>query len=101
MCVSISIIGVGYCGENAPVDDLPGCFQGSWAYHGDDGGMFTGTGLMRTSSRDFGDSGKYSAGDVVGVGLDLLTGEGFCTLNGEKRDVGEHCAPFPPCRKAS
>jgi hypothetical protein len=89
------MLGVGYCGENVPRNQMPGSFRGSWAYHGDDGELFIENEDGSAPSRDFGDAGTYSAGDVVGVGLDLETGEGFCTLNGERRDVGEHCLSCP------
>jgi hypothetical protein len=87
---------VGYCGENVLEDRMPGWYHGSWAYNGYAGKLFVENGKGSAPSRDFGDAGTYSAGDVVGVGLDLETGEGFCTLNGKRRDVGEHCLSPPP-----
>lgn len=74
---------------------MPGWFEGSWAYHGDDGKLFLESGHPGISpSADFGTKGKYGAGQVVGVGLDLETGEGFCTKDGVKLDMGKLWEPF-------
>jgi hypothetical protein len=72
---------------------MPGWHRFSWAYHGDDGRLFINNADERMPSAipspDFGIRGKFSAVEVVGVGLNLETGEGFVTLNGERRDVGK------------
>lgn len=73
---------------------MPGWYFMSWGYHGDDGRLFVNNGegdLVETTepSSHFGAPGRFSSPDVVGVGINLETGEGFVTLNGEKRNVGE------------
>jgi Ran-binding protein 9/10 len=73
-----------------PEDQMPGWFPGSWAYHGDDGCLFVGTFWGNAPTSDFGEAGEFHVNDVVGVGLNLVTGEGFCTLNGQRQDVGEY-----------
>lgn len=56
---------------------MPGWFNGSWGYHGDDGKKFAGT-------ASFGDdySQTYGVGDTVGCGVDE-GGSLFYTKNGE------------------
>ncbi|KAJ4185971.1 hypothetical protein NW759_016963 [Fusarium solani] len=83
------ILGLGFCGEAIGGDQMPGWFDGSWAYHGDDGKLFIGPGYGLVPTSDFGAPGEFGAGDVVGAGLNLETGEGFCTLNGKKMNMGE------------
>ncbi|KAK7422447.1 hypothetical protein QQZ08_009499 [Neonectria magnoliae] len=83
------ILGLGFCGEDIGRNQMPGWFDGSWAYHGDNGKLFIGSdyeGVVPTP--DFGAPGEFSAGDVVGACLNLETGEGFCTLNGKKMNMG-------------
>ncbi|KAK7432976.1 hypothetical protein QQZ08_000447 [Neonectria magnoliae] len=82
------ILGLGFCDDEAPMDRMPGWFEGSWGYHGDDGNFFMEHGRGSAPTPDFGPSAAYSAGDIAGVGMNLETGEGFCTLNGKRRDVG-------------
>ena len=53
----------------------------TWAYHGDDGGIYLG------SSSPLVIYGAYSQGDVVGCGIDNQN-ELFFTKNG-KRFIGE------------
>ncbi|KAF2450262.1 hypothetical protein P171DRAFT_438940 [Karstenula rhodostoma CBS 690.94] len=60
-----------------------------FAYHGDDGALFVNTGEEREiSNTEYVPGGLYGAGDTVGFGLNLKTGEGFVTRNGEKMDLG-------------
>ncbi|KAK7420800.1 hypothetical protein QQX98_002604 [Neonectria punicea] len=82
------ILGLGFCDDQAPTIGMPGWFTGSWGYHGDDGYFFIESGQGFAPTGDFGPSAAYAAGDVAGVGMNLETGEGFCTLNGKRRDVG-------------
>lgn len=67
---------------------MPGWFDGSWAYHGDDGVLFIESGNGVAPTPDSGAPGEFGAGDVVGACLNLETGEGFCTLNGKKMNMG-------------
>ncbi|CAG9996190.1 unnamed protein product [Clonostachys byssicola] len=66
---------------------MPGWFRRSWAYHGDDGKFFIDTDFGDIPSADFGDSGKFGQGDIVGVGLDMKSGHKFCTRNGKRLDM--------------
>lgn len=38
---------------------------------------------------EFGTPARFQAGDVVGFGLDMITGEGYCTLNGRRLSMGK------------
>lgn len=69
---------------------MPGLSEGSWGYNGDDGRLFVDGDLGREVTRPtVTDSPAcFKAGDTVGCGLDMSTGDGFCTLNGEKLDIG-------------
>ncbi|KAH7146763.1 ankyrin repeat-containing domain protein, partial [Dactylonectria estremocensis] len=82
------ILGLGFCGEDIGRDQMPGWFDGSWAYRGDDGMLFIESGRGVAPAPDFGAPGEFGAGDVVGACLNLETGEGFCTLNGKKMNMG-------------
>lgn len=84
---------VGLSGSNFPLAGgvLPGWTKDSWAYHGDDGGLFHASGTMlHRYGPPFGGSGSScrpelpgaAAGDVVGCGLDHRRGSVFFTLNG-------------------
>jgi hypothetical protein len=57
---------------------MPGWDSTSYAYHGDDGGIFHGAGEME---RRFGPS--FGKGDTVGCGIDYVNGGIFFTLNGK------------------
>lgn len=56
---------------------MPGWDALSYGYHGDDGGIFNGSGNML---RRFGPS--FGQGDTVGCGVDFCKGGIFFTLNG-------------------
>lgn len=69
---------------------MPGWYESSFAYHGDDGELFINFEEMGQSpSNDFGSQGKYGVGDTVGAGINTVTGQGFFTLNGKRLDIGE------------
>ncbi|KAI8655590.1 Protein SSH4 [Fusarium keratoplasticum] len=82
------IFGIGFCRLNDSDDQMPGWFKGSWGYHGDNGKLFIESRTGATPSSDFADSGKLKSGDVVGVCLNVNTGQGFCTRNGKKLNMG-------------
>lgn len=67
---------------------MPGMSEGSWGYHGDDGRLYIDDNFGRQVTRVSGKRGRFQAGDVVGCGLNMRTGDGFCTLNGEKLNTG-------------
>ncbi len=79
---------LGFCDEKRQDDRLPGWERGSWGYHGDDGRLFVESSTGSEPTADFGDAGKFHSRDVVGCGLDMKTGEGFCTRNGKRLDMG-------------
>lgn len=85
-----SFICIGFCGTDTSDGKCLGWFQRSWAYHGDDGNLFIESGNGVVPSDDFGSAGIYSKGDIVGAGLNMKTGQGFCTLNGTRLDMGEY-----------
>lgn len=68
---------------------MPGWFKGSWGYHGGNGKLFIESRTGAAPSSDFGHSGKFKSGDVVGVCLNVNTGQGFCTRNGRKLNMGK------------
>lgn len=72
---------------------MPGWSNGSWAFHGDDGRMFIEDPWNGDKpSDDFGlEAAAYGdrVGVIVGVGLDMRTGKGFCTLDGRRLDMGD------------
>lgn len=71
-------IGVGLCGKDVRLGKMPGWEKNSWGYHGDDGMLFLESG--RTGHK-YGP--KYTTGDVVGCGVDIVNRLVFFTKNGE------------------
>ncbi|KAH7002810.1 hypothetical protein EDB82DRAFT_518881 [Fusarium venenatum] len=69
---------VGFCQSDDPENNLPGWHEGSFAYHGDDGGFYV--------SNAEGDGQKsdetFEENDIVGCGLNFETGYGYRTKNG-------------------
>ncbi|SPJ88726.1 uncharacterized protein FTOL_12620 [Fusarium torulosum] len=81
------IVGIGFCGANNDKNEFPGWRHRSWGYHGNDGGLYI-EGNQANPSSDFGESGTFASGDVVGVCLNTETGQGFCTRNGKMLKMG-------------
>ncbi|KAK0616888.1 ankyrin repeat-containing domain protein [Immersiella caudata] len=84
------IVAVGFCTIGGGVIDFPGWLPKptalqakSWAYHGDDGGIYrsTGTGYADEFLK------HYGPGDTIGCGVDLAKREVWWTRNGVKLDA--------------
>ncbi|WXC67156.1 hypothetical protein SNK03_012925 [Fusarium graminearum] len=81
-------LGIGFCGSSNNDRDMPGWRDRSWGYHGDDGNLFIEAGRGTEPSKDFGANGQFRSNDVVGVCLNMKTGDGFCTRNGKRLNMG-------------
>jgi SPRY domain len=79
-----SSIGIGFSSKTVPLSRLPGWEPESWAYHGDDGHSF----CCQNSGKHYGP--PFTAGDVIGCGVNFRTGSAFFTKN------GDHLGWFPP-----
>ncbi|KAJ3540951.1 hypothetical protein NM208_g4824 [Fusarium decemcellulare] len=82
------LLGVGFCGSGSRDDQMPGWFPRSWGYHGDDGKLYIESGSSYSPSPEFGPAGVFGSGDVVGACLNMETGQGFCTRNGTRLNMG-------------
>ena len=72
----VRMIGVGFSSAKASLDKLPGWELESWAYHGDDGKSF----CCQNTGVPYGPT--FTAGDVVGCGINFMSGTAFFTKNG-------------------
>jgi hypothetical protein len=79
-----SSIGIGFSSKTVPLSRLPGWEPESWAYHGDDGHSF----CCQNSGKHYGP--PFTAGDVIGCGVNFRTGSAFFTKN------GDHLGSFTP-----
>lgn len=70
------MIGVGFSGPKVALSRIPGWEPDSYAYHGDDGQIFSNT----TSGKAYGP--KFGTLDVIGCGLNFRTNTAFFTKNG-------------------
>ncbi|KAG0646060.1 Ran-binding 9 [Hyphodiscus hymeniophilus] len=70
-------IGIGFSSKSVPLSRLPGWEPESWAYHGDDGNSF----CCQTSGKHYGP--PFTAGDIIGCGVNFRTGSAFFTKNGD------------------
>ncbi|OLY85515.1 Ran-binding protein 10 [Smittium mucronatum] len=69
-------IGVGFTGLKVSLNRLPGWDLDSWGYHGDDGNSF----ISNSSGKPYGP--KFTAGDIIGCGVNFVTQEIFFVKNG-------------------
>ena len=70
------MIGVGFSGPTTSLERLPGWEPNSWAYHGDDGKSF----CCQSHGKTYGPT--FTSGDVIGCGVNFMTGCAFFTKNG-------------------
>ncbi|CAE7219577.1 hypothetical protein PTNB73_09874 [Pyrenophora teres f. teres] len=70
------MIGIGFSGPKVALSRIPGWEPDSYAYHGDDGQVFSNT----TSGRSYGP--KFGTLDVIGCGINFRTNTAFFTKNG-------------------
>lgn len=70
------MIGVGFSGAKVALSRIPGWEPDSYAYHGDDGQVFSNT----TSGKNYGP--KFGTLDVIGCGINFRTNTAFFTKNG-------------------
>lgn len=85
---SRSSIGIGFSGKNVPLSRLPGWEPESWAYHGDDGHSFG----CQSAGKHYGP--PFSAGDIVGCGVNFRTASAFFTKNGDHLGSYLHLRPL-------
>ncbi|KAI1503601.1 hypothetical protein F5X99DRAFT_406916 [Biscogniauxia marginata] len=81
-CPETKICAVGFCPASIPDDSFLGWNPGSWAYRGDNGGLYMESDRPHIKDADQ----RYGEGDVVGCGLNVQTGEGYYTLNSKILD---------------
>lgn len=79
------MIGIGFSGPKVALSRIPGWEPDSYAYHGDDGQVFSNT----TSGKSYGP--KFGTLDVIGCGINFRTNTAFFTKNGHM--LGNLCTP--------
>ncbi|KAI8933594.1 hypothetical protein NX059_009324 [Plenodomus lindquistii] len=88
------MIGLGFSGPKVALSRIPGWEPDSFAYHGDDGQVFSNT----TSGKAYGP--KFGTLDVIGCGINFRTNTAFFTKNGHMlgiafRDLKPNMQYFP------
>jgi hypothetical protein len=78
------MIGVGFSGPKVALSRIPGWEPDSFAYHGDDGQIFSNT----TSGKAYGQ--KFTTLDVIGCGINFRTNTAFFTKNGQMLGMCKH-----------
>ncbi|KAI0440672.1 concanavalin A-like lectin/glucanase domain-containing protein [Xylaria telfairii] len=91
---------IGFVAKNTSLARPPGWEQESWGYHGDDGDIYSG-GNVGKKYKDT----TFSAGDVIGCGINFRTGHAFFTKNGTNlgpafRDIRGKLYPVVGIKKA-
>jgi hypothetical protein len=79
------MIGVGFSGPKVALSRIPGWEPDSYAYHGDDGQIFSNT----TSGKTYGP--KFGTLDVIGCGINFRTNTAFFTKNGHMQGEYADC----------
>ena len=72
-----SIVSVGFSGDKAALEKLPGWEPDSWGYHSDDGKIYICGGPGGKIYSD-----PFNSMDVIGCGINFRTNEAFFTKNG-------------------
>lgn len=70
------LVGIGFSTSKVQLNRLPGWESESYAYHGDDGCVFTSS----STGKVYGP--RYCSQDVIGCGINFRTGTCFFTKNG-------------------
>ncbi|GAP84651.1 putative ran-binding protein [Rosellinia necatrix] len=91
---------VGFAAKNVSLARPPGWDQESWGYHGDDGELYSGGNVGKKYNET-----TFSAGDIVGCGVNFRTGQAFFTKNGKNlgpafRDIKGKLYPVVGIKKA-
>ncbi|TGJ78781.1 hypothetical protein E0Z10_g9986 [Xylaria hypoxylon] len=91
---------VGFVAKNVSLSRPPGWEVDSWGYHGDDGEIYSGGNVGKKYQET-----TFSAGDVIGCGVNFRTGQAFFTKNGHYlgpafRDIKGKLYPVVGIKKA-
>ncbi|KAF5977370.1 ankyrin protein/unc44 [Fusarium bulbicola] len=73
-----TFVGVGFGRRDCKPDRMPGWDDGSWGLHGDDGGLYHGSGWPRARKNEW----RFGTGDLIGCCIDPIQGKAFFHING-------------------